>query len=255
MKLAATNLPSDFFQRRRFGEVVLENCHDLLHALPAQPLVPLAEQFLARQRLIKQRRRHFQRLGLIPQSLRRRINGRTPQAHHQLLLFAGQANRLRHRGRVPGRGREHPAQARIHSRFTRQGVAFKEWQRQFNGDELMPLATPPPRFQPRDVLGIKPGGGRGQFKRAPARLHLAVPGHVQANLQTAGMKTARPIQVVFGRKIMPLDAVTQVSKVPIQLPPAVADRYPCGRLGKPGFFPALPNGFFNINRRINSHTE
>jgi hypothetical protein len=202
---------------------------------------------------VKQGSRHFEGFGLIPQPLRRRVYWRAPKAHYHLLMFARQPDRLGHRGHVAPAGGEHYTESWIDSPFAGQCVALKEWQRKFDGDELMPFAATTYPCQPRSGLRIKPGGGRAEFKRAAARPHLAMSGHVEANLQTTGMKTPRPIKIALGLEVMPLDAVTQFAKIPVQRPPAVADAFPCGRLRKPRFVPAFLNARFSFNRQISSH--
>ncbi len=46
------------------------------------------------------------------------------------------------------------------------------------------------------------------------------------------METLRPIEIGLRLEIVPLDAVTEVAKVPMKLTPAVAREFPSRRLGE-----------------------
>jgi hypothetical protein len=70
--------------------------------------------------------------------------------------------------------------------------------------------------QLRLILKIKTGRQRPEFKGSPLRLDHSFPLQVQANLDAAGVKTRRPVDILLRRKVMPFNAVTQLTEAAVQ---------------------------------------
>ena len=194
----------------------------------------LTKQLLACQRLVEQSRHDFQRLGLIPKSLRRFKNRRMPKAGKQLLLVIAQPVM-----KAALAGGQMPLQKR---------------QRKFYGDELVAFAALARGGQRALVLRIESGGERGQFERLPRGANVSSTGQVETNLQAAGMKCPGPIQRLRRGKIVPFDAVTGVLKAAVQLAPARAHWLPEIRFTE-GRLRAIPCCSFAFAGRRTNHTR
>src|SRR6478735_8285378 len=102
----------------------------------------------------------------------------------------------------------------------------KELRRKLDSDELMPFPGPARRRQRRLTLVIEREHPRLQWN-APLTLgQSSVPREIQAKLNAAWVKAARPIQFPGGLEIMPLETETQLAEIAEERPPARANGIP-----------------------------
>ena len=166
IKMAATDLAPQFLQRRRLGEILFQQKDDLLDALLREPLLARAEHFLFRRRLEQKRHGEFQRLALIPERLRRRINRRLPQRGDELLLAGREANggSRNQFTRTILHGRPHE---RMQHGFHARQMFGEKRTGKFHREKLVLLARRALRRQRFILAMIEPDGVRREF-RAPA---------------------------------------------------------------------------------------
>src|SRR5262245_21813513 len=109
----------------------------------------------------------------------------------------------------------------------------QEIRSKFDRDEAMRIAARPRGLQWRRPLKIEGERLRRKLNRL---LRVGQPGSalkIQAQLQAAGMKTARPIELCIRREFVPLETESQFAITAKQRSPAVAYRLP-GRTFRKG---------------------
>src|SRR5690348_2285748 len=176
-------------------------------------------------------RRDFQRLAPKPHFLGRIEHRTMSQAFDQLSKRDHKTLRRRCNGfsRFSLRHRAHQ-RMQIVSMTTE--MFSEKRRRKFNCDEAMLLARAARCNQRRLSLKVKREHSRQQINRLLSIGQFSTALQIQAQLNAAGMKTSRPIKLLFRRELVPLEAEPQVLIVAKQRPPARADSIPCRRFRK-----------------------
>jgi len=215
------------FQPAAGGVTVIEFTEDgldLIDAFAGQALGARAEQF-ALGRAEEKLRGQLDGLGLEPDRLGRSEDRRPAQRVHQRQRRHAQPFHRRH-GRGGFLALDHAAHHGMKVVRLIGEVALQKPRRVFHGDEGVPhafLAASGERGRP---LAIESEGPI--LQRHPHRpvLHRRGSCQVQAELEGAGMKAARPVERVAALEVVPFDAEAQFPHIAEEGTPAIADGSP-----------------------------
>jgi len=162
---------------------------------------------------------------------------------NHLQLFAGECLRFAHPAGVVRH-----FQCALDQRMKSLGIFGETGANERNGifhrEKLMTLTGRPARAQRRAPLVVKPGRMRRKLRARFTDGNRAVAGEVQANLDTFGMKTFSPIQILRGGEIVPFEAHADFLETAEEMVPSFADGIPHARLRKGS---ALPTPQFRLD--------
>ena len=111
-------------------------------------------------------------------------------------------------------------------------VRFEERRGEFDRDEPVTFPGAACRGQRRVALVVEHVCARRYFRSLARVRHLRRAVKVQAQFDTAGMETARPIQFFGANEVVPFKAETQITEIAEERTPARTNRAPGRSFGE-----------------------
>lgn len=229
---AATDPAGEVFEGWWLGKALREDCPGVLDAFPGSPLGTGAEQFSGR-RLIEEERGDLDGLALKPGGSGRLEDRAVPEALDQGEQ-GGQHGLDRRESRLWVAIREYGGNHRVQMLGHGSDVLVQEVRGELYRDETVSHGRTSgcgkrsgTRVVEREVAWSQDLGPAGRMEFADAI-------EIKADLDTAWMKAARPVERAGHLEVVPLEAESKVPESSEQWTPSVADVGPGSRFTRAG---------------------
>jgi len=237
---AATDDPSEFFERRGFRHSFTEQGHHLLDASVGDAFGAGTEQFLVFWRLEKEVDDEFDGFGAVPEHLGFEKDGGIPEAGEEFLMAPGQRDGGSHGGRGVVAG-EDGADDGVEPSLVAFEVLAEERSGKFDSNEGVTLVGASSGFEGFGAASVEACGAGADFDLAGGGADGAFPGEVEADFDASLVEGAAPIDLLVGVKVVPFEAESVPPEAASELFPFRADGRPelvllqsgwgCGRGG------------------------